>query len=138
VAADRFPKPRIVLADPNQRMREAVVRVLNTKCEVEVVGYALDGAGTVDAAIGLHPDILILDIIMPGLDGIRVARMLRRINSPTKIIFLTGIEDSSFQQAAMKAGGQAYVFKASAFTDLPRAITAVMTGGTFFSSKGKL
>ena len=64
MAADRFPKPRIVLADPNQRMREAVVRVLNTKCEVEVVGYALDGAGTVDAAIGLHPDILILDIIM--------------------------------------------------------------------------
>jgi DNA-binding NarL/FixJ family response regulator len=138
VAAERFPKPRIVLADANQRMREAVARVLKTECAVEVVGRALDGTGAVDAAIGLQPDILILEVIMPGLDGIRVARMLRRINSPTRIIFLTGVEDSSFQQAAMEAGGQAYVFKASAFTDLPRAITAVMTGATFLSSKGKL
>lgn len=138
MAADRFPKPRIVLADANQRMREAVARVLKTECEVEVVGCALDGAGAVDAAIGLQPDILILGIIMPGLDGIRVARMLRRVDSPTRIIFLTGIEDSSFQQAAMEAGGQAYVFKSQLFTDLPRAITALMTGARFLSSKGKL
>jgi CheY-like chemotaxis protein len=63
---------------------------------------------------------------MPVLDGIAAARKLREADSPTRIIFLTGIEDSSFQQAAMEAGGQAYVFKSQLFTDLPRAITAVM------------
>jgi DNA-binding NarL/FixJ family response regulator len=67
------------------------------------------------------------------MDGIAAARKLREADSPTRIIFLTGIEDSSFQQAAMEAGGQAYVFKSQLFTDLPRAITAVMTGNTFRS-----
>jgi DNA-binding NarL/FixJ family response regulator len=138
VAADRLPKPRIVLADDNQHMRDAVARVLRTRCEVEVVGCALNGAEAVDAALRLQPDILILDIIMPVLDGIRAARMLRRVDSATRIIFLTGIEDSSIQHAAMEAGGQAYVFKLQLLTDLPRAITAVMTGATFFSSEGKL
>jgi hypothetical protein len=60
------------------------------------------------------------------------------VDSPTRIIFLTGIEDSSFQQAAMEAGGQAYVFKSQLLTDLPRAITTLMTGARFLSSKGKL
>jgi DNA-binding NarL/FixJ family response regulator len=124
-----------VLADDSQRMREAVARVLSTKCEVELVGCALDGAQAVDAVLRLQPDILILDIMMPVLDGIRVTRMLRKVASSTRIIFLTGIVDSSFQRAAMEAGGQAYVFKSQLFTDLPCAITAVMTGARFLSSE---
>jgi DNA-binding NarL/FixJ family response regulator len=138
VAADRLTKPRIVLADDNRSMREAVARALSTRCEVDVVGCAINGAQAVDAVARLQPDILILDIIMPVLDGIGAARKLRKADSPTKIIFLTGIEDSSFQQAAMEAGGQAYVFKAQLITDLPRAITAVMAGATFRSTKDKL
>ena len=131
----RLSKPRVVLADDSQRMREAVARVLSTKCEVELVGCALDGAQAVDAVLRLQPDILILDIMMPVLDGIRVTRMLRKVASSTRIIFLTGIVDSSFQRAAMEAGGQAYVFKSQLFTDLPCAITAVMTGARFLSSE---
>jgi DNA-binding NarL/FixJ family response regulator len=135
VAADRISKPRVVLADDSQRMREAVIRVLRVKCEVELVGFAFDGWPAIDAVHRLQPDILLLDILMPALDGIKVTRMLRKADSLTKIIFLTGIEDPSFQQAAMEAGAQAYVFKTQLLTDLPRAIAAVMAGETFLSSR---
>jgi DNA-binding NarL/FixJ family response regulator len=131
---DPLPKPRVVLADDSRRMRNVVEQVLSAKCEVEVVGCAVDGGRAIDAVHSLQPDILILDVMMPVLDGIRVTRLLRRVGSPTRIIFLTGIQDSSFQRAAMEAGGQAYVFKNRMFSDLPRAISAVMRGTTFLSS----
>lgn len=134
MATDSLHKPRVVLADNNQRIRETVVRVLSEQCQVEVVACASDGARAIDAVIRLQPDILILDIVMPVLDGIRVTRMLRSVESPTRVIFLTGIEDSSFQRAAMEAGGQAYVFKTQLRADLRRAITSVMTGEKFLSS----
>src|SRR5262249_36000893 len=96
---------------------------------------ALDGAQAIDAVFRLQPNILILDIIMPVMDGIRVTRQLRKASSPTKIIILTTIADESFQRAAMQAGAQAYVIKARMLTDLPQAITAVMSGVEFRSSE---
>lgn len=128
------PEPRIVVADHNQQVRVVVGEILS-KCKVAVVDCALDGAHAIDAVFRLQPDILILDIIMPVMDGIRVTRQLRRANSPTRIIILTAIVDESFQRAAMQAGAQAYVIKARMPTDLPQAITAVMRGTVFRSSE---
>ena len=128
------PEPRVVLAESNQQVRLVVSEILS-KCKIAVVGCALDGAEGIDAVFRLQPDILILDIVMPVMDGIRVTRLLRRSNSPTKIIILTAIVDESFQRAAMEAGAQAYVIKARMLSDLPQAITAVMSGTEFRSSE---
>jgi DNA-binding NarL/FixJ family response regulator len=137
VAPNRLTKPRIVLADDNRCMLLSIAQALSSWCEVEVVGHALNGAEAAEAVFRLQPDIVILDIVMPVLDGIQAARKLREADSPVRIIFLTAIEDPSTRKAAMEAGGQAYVSKFQLITDLPRAITAVMEGGTFFSSQGK-
>lgn len=137
MASDHLTKPRIVLADDNRCMLLSVAHALGSWCEVQVVGHALNGAEAVESVLRLQPDILILDIVMPVLDGIQAARKLREADSPVRIIFLTAIEDSSTRKAAMEAGGQAYVSKFQLITDLPRAITAVMEGGTFLSSPGK-
>ena len=131
----RLPKSRVVLADDNQQMRIAITEILTVKCKVAVVGCALNGAQAIDAVRQLQPDILILDIIMPLMDGIRATRLLRKTDSRTRIIFLTAVADLSFQRAAMEAGAQAYVVKAKMSTDLPRAISAVMNGATFISSE---
>lgn len=129
-----LPKPRVVLADDSQQMRTVIAEILTGKCKVAVVGCALNGAQAIDAVRQLHPDILILDIIMPVMDGIRATRLLRKTDSRTRIIFLTAIADVSFQRAAIEAGAQAYVIKAKMSADLPRAIFAVMSGATFISS----
>lgn len=130
-----LPKPRVVLADDSQQMRTAIAEILSGKCKVAVVGCALNGAQAIDAVRHLQPDILILDIIMPVMDGIRATRLLRKTDSRTRIIFLTAIADVSFQRAAIEAGAQAYVIKAKMSADLPRAISAVMSGATFISSE---
>ena len=127
--------PRVVLADDSQQMRTAITEILTGKCKVAIVGCALNGAQAIDAVRQLQPDILILDIIMPVMDGIRATRLLRKTDSRTKIIFLTAIADVSFQRAAIEAGAQAYVIKAKMSADLPRAISAVMTGATFIPSE---
>ena len=130
-----LPNPRVVLADDSQQMRTAITEILTGKCKVAVVGCALNGAQAIDTVRQLQPEILILDIIMPVMDGIRATRLLRKTDSRTRIIFLTAIADASFQRAAIEAGAQAYVIKAKMSADLPRAISDVMSGATFISSE---
>jgi DNA-binding NarL/FixJ family response regulator len=110
-----------------------VAELLRDKCGVAVVGSALDGAEAIDVVLRLQPDILILEIIIPVIDGIMVTRKLRKLNSATKIIVLTSVVDTLFQSAAIAAGAQAYVIKARIFPDLPDAIAAVTRGEQFVS-----
>lgn len=125
------PKTRVLLADSHQSTRIAAADVLSTTCEAEVIGFASNGAQAINDVLSLKPDILIVDIILPVVDGIRVTRVVKNAKIQTKIIILTGIADSSFQQAAMEAGAHAYVNKARMYSDLPLAVKAVRDGGTF-------
>ena len=126
MAADRLNKPRIVLADDNRTMLFSLARSLGNWGEVEVVGYALNGAEAVKSVLRLQPDIVILDIVMPVLDGIQAARKLKRSRFSGKNHLPDSHRDSSTREAAMEAGGQAYVSKFQLITDLPQAIMAVM------------
>jgi DNA-binding NarL/FixJ family response regulator len=133
VSLDSTKKARIVLADDVEWVRRLTNLLLFPYFDVlEMVG---DGDAAIDAVARLKPDILVLDIVMPLLDGLKTAEHLRDVGSPTKIVFLTGYEDDTYVEAAMKTGASGVVFKSFLVADLPRAIRAALEGKTFISSK---
>ena len=129
---DRVGRARLIIADDHLEMREAVVRLLAQ--DFEIVATAGDGAAALDAASALKPDLLVLDISMPQITGIEVARRLRAGGSNVKIVFLTVVEDPDFVHEAFAAGGSAYVVKSRLTTDLRQAINEVLAGHTFISA----
>lgn len=125
-------RARILLADDHKEMRELVVLLLDR--EFDIIGALPDGAAVVEATTRLRPDVCLLDISLPALDGIEVARRLRQTGSPAKVIFLTIHEDRDFLRAALDTGARGYVVKRSLASDLPTAIREVLAGRTFVSS----
>jgi DNA-binding NarL/FixJ family response regulator len=128
---DKVGRARLIIADDHPDMREAVVRLLEP--HFEIVATVSDGDAALDAAITLKPDVVILDISMPFLNGIEVARRLMATGSNVKIVFLTVVEDPDFVREAFAAGGSAYVVKSRLTTDLRQAINEALAGHTFIS-----
>ena len=128
-------KPRVVVADDNSGILTTVSNLLSP--QFEVVACVGDGRQAVEAVLHLQPDVVVLDILMPGLDGIQAARRILKLGSTTRIIFLTGIDDPEYVAAGFELGGRGFVFKSSLYTDLPIAITAVLDGRTFCSERRK-
>ena len=126
-------KPRVVVADDDSRILSAVSKLLNP--QFEVVACVFDGQEAIEAVLRLQPDVVVLDILMPVLDGFQAARRILKLVSTAKIIFLTGIEDPEYVTAAFELGGRGFVYKPSLYTDLPLAIAAVLEGRTFCSEK---
>lgn len=131
MTAESPERPRLILADDHPDVLEAVVRLL--RHDSDIVSTVTDGVAALDAVIALQPDLLILDISMPGLTGIEVARRLSSGGSTVRIIFLTVIEDAEFARASLAEGGSAYVVKSRLGTDLRHAIREVTAGHTFIS-----
>jgi len=115
---------RIVVVDDFDPWRAALRRLLS-RPGWKVVGEASDGPGAVSQANQLRPDIITLDVGLPGFNGIKAARLIRQESPDTNIVFLTQCEDDDLRAAALEAGGVAYVVKAKATTDLPPAIERV-------------
>lgn len=124
-------RARILLADDHKAMRERVVHLLED--EFEILEVFEDGLTIVKAALSLKPDLCLLDISMPLLNGIEVAQELKQDGSTTKIIFLTIHEDPDFVQAAMNTGASGYVVKSRIASDLLTAMREVLAGRTFIS-----
>jgi DNA-binding NarL/FixJ family response regulator len=124
-------RARLIIADDHQELREVVVRLLEP--DFEIVATAGDGVTLLHAVNTLKPDLLVLDISMPFLTGIEVARRLKAGGSNVKVVFLTVLEDSDFVHEAFEAGGSAYVVKSRLTTDLRQAINEVLAGHTFIS-----
>lgn len=122
---------RVVIADDNKEMRDMVIRILDD--EYEIVGAYADGQALIDAAKTLNPEIGIVDISMPIMDGIHALTELRRLGFPMKAVFLTVNEDNDFVRAAFDAGASAYVTKRNMASDLPLALRATVSGAKFIS-----
>jgi DNA-binding NarL/FixJ family response regulator len=125
-------KPRLVLADDHTILLEGLKALL--AAEFDVVATAGDGRAVLEAAEKHQPDLILLDISMPGLNGIEAARRLKASNPGAKLIILTMHADLSFVSAAFEAGAFGYVLKQSAATELVRALHEVDGGGRYVSS----
>jgi DNA-binding NarL/FixJ family response regulator len=121
----------VFLADGNKAMLTDLRAELND--EFKIVGTAENGEETVRAVLRLDPDILVLDIAMPVLNGIQVAARLSCIRCRTKVLFLTIHEEPEYISAGVSAGAAGYVSKRRMASDLVRAIREVFAGRTFFS-----
>ena len=123
--------PRVLLADDSPDVLEAVSRMLTP--EFEIVGTVSDGLSLISEARRLNPDVMIVDLFMPGFSGLAAARELKKRHNPGSIIFLTVYDDASFVEAAQAAGAMGYVLKSSADRDLAPAIREALQGRFYHS-----
>ena len=121
----------LLVADDHAIMRERVVSTLET--EFSVVGAVGDGQEMLDAESRVHPDVVVLDISMPTMNGIEAATRLKERDSKARIIFLTVHEEPAFLKAAMAAGAIGYVIKSRLASDLRLAVREAMAGRRFVS-----
>ena len=124
---------RILLADDHTVMRSGLRVLLERQEDFQVVGEAEDGRQAVALAVEKHPDVIVMDIAMPLLNGIEAARQITSADSRVQVVILSMHSDESYVMRALKSGARAYLLKDSAEADLIRAIRAVSDGKSFFS-----
>ena len=125
-------KIRVLLADDHKRVLEYVCELLSAD-GCEVVGTVSDGQAVLDAAVKLCPDVTVLDISMPVLNGIQAASRLRQADPQAKIVFLTADQDLDICRAALETGALGYVLKAHLHKDLIPAIKHAQLSRRFVS-----
>ena len=126
-------KIRILIADDHPIVRQGLRQTIAGADDMEVVAEAGDGAEALAAARAMRPQIIVLDIGLPTLDGLQVARVMREEEIDTKVIFLTVHREESFMQKALGLGAAGYVLKDCAVTDIVAAIRAVIAGLPYIS-----
>jgi DNA-binding NarL/FixJ family response regulator len=124
---------RILLVDDFAEWRNGVHAKLRGDPRLQIVGFAADGVEGILQAKELQPDLILLDIGLPKMDGIRAAREIRKISIESKIVFLSQENDPDVVRAAIDAGGHGYVLKSEACCHLVDAVRAVMLGEKFVS-----
>ena len=128
-----MPRPRILLADDHRLVVEACVTLLEPECEV--VGIVTDGRALLPNAIVLRPDVIILDIGMPLLNGIDAGRQLKQSMPGVRLIYLTMNEDPDLAKEALNLGASGFLLKTSAARELPEAIRTAMRGDVYVTSR---
>jgi two-component system, NarL family, response regulator NreC len=128
-------KVRILLADDHTVMRAGLRALLERQPNLEVVGEGENGRQTVELAVSLRPDVVVMDVGMPVLNGIEATKTIVTQRPATAVVILSVHADESYVMRALKAGARGYLLKDSAATDLISAIQAVSQGKSFFSSK---
>ncbi|MCU1235267.1 MAG: two component transcriptional regulator, LuxR family [Candidatus Solibacter sp.] len=124
---------RILLADDHTVVRKGLRLLLESHPGFQVIGDAADGRAAVSLAVEHTPDVVVMDVAMPGLNGIEAARQISARLPQTAVVFLSMHSDESYVLKALKAGARAYLLKDSAEHDLIAAVIAVSEGKAFFS-----
>lgn len=121
---------RIVLADDHPIVREGLASVLETQPDFEVVGQANDGSEAVDVVSALKPDVVLLDLEMPHLDGVQALRAMRAENAAVKALVFTAFDTDERIIGAVQAGARGYLLKGAPRDELFNAIRVVAGGGS--------
>ncbi len=122
-------RPRVLLADDHKMLLDALKELLEPK--YEVVGLVCDGRAVLKVAEKLRPDIIVLDIAMPQLNGLDAGRQLKQSMPSVKLIFMTMNQDPYLVGEALRAGASAFLLKQAAGLELDEAITEVLRGGSY-------
>lgn len=126
-----MPKIKVLIADDHAIVREGIRMILALYDDIEVVGEAADGLEAIDKVSKLAPDVVLMDMAMPGLGGLEATLEILKISPQSKILVLTQYDDSEYIYRFLKAGAAGYVLKKSAGSDLVSAIRAVSQGKAF-------
>ena len=119
---------RVLIADDHLLFAEALSMLLERHDRIDVVGSAASGAEAIDRALMLNADVVVMDVGMPGVDGLETTRRLRTIAPRTRVIVLTGLTDSDLERRAVEAGASALLTKGAADREVVDAIVAVYDG----------
>jgi DNA-binding NarL/FixJ family response regulator len=125
---------RVLVCDDNDGFRGSLLGLLATIPDVEVVGEAPDGRTAVRLALTTQPDVVLMDLAMPGLDGVEATRQILTDAPHIGVVVLTMIEDDDSVFAAMKAGARSYLLKGARRAEIARAVTAVGNGEAVFGA----
>ena len=140
LATENHPAPltvaaRVLLVDDYEPWRRLVQSVLERHKRLQIVGEARDGLEAVQAAQQLNPDLVLMDIALPNLGGIEVARQIGELTPEAKILFVSAHNDTDLVTAALRNGARGYLLKADATMDLVPAIDTVLRGQKFVSRR---
>ncbi len=124
-------KLRILIADDHISVREGFKFIVEAQSDMEVVGEAGDGRTAIEMAQELHPDIILMDISMPKLNGLKAAAKLKRVAPDIKILTLTRHTDTAFLHELLQAGVSGYVLKQSSSDEIIRALRAIAKGDNY-------
>lgn len=125
---------RILVADDHEVIRRGIRALLASERDCEVCGEAVDGQDAIDKAHQLHPDLIIMDVSMPNLNGLEATRVIRRSLPSTHILILTQHDSQEMMRQAFNAGARGFVVKSSVAHDLLNAVEAAQRGESFFDS----
>jgi two-component system response regulator NreC len=126
---------RIVIADDHTLFREGVAKLLSHENSIHVVGEAANGNDAVARCSELHPDILIIDISMPGLSPFEATRQIKKARPETKVLFLSMFDDEDYLTQALESGASGYLVKDVPARQLMAAVCEIARGGTYLSPK---
>ena len=122
-------KPSVLLADDHPAILGKLSQLLSL--DFEIAGAVSDGAAAVAAVARLHPDIVVMDISMPVMDGIQAMREIRKMGVDSKIVVLSALDDPVFVTCTLESGGNGYVLKSRMNSDLVFALREVLAGRIF-------
>ena len=129
------PAPvRILLVDDHAVIRQALRMLLEAQQDIEVIGDVENGRDAVAAVERITPDVVLMDVVMPGLNGLEATRQIRRVSPSTRVVMLTGFVDENQLREAIRSGASGYIIKKSDVSELVLAIQTVHRGNTYFSS----
>jgi DNA-binding NarL/FixJ family response regulator len=129
--AEGMTRPRVVIAEDFVLIQENIRTVIQPLCEV--VAAVEDGEAALEAVARHAPDILLLDVSLPGMNGFAVAEKLNSVNSAVNVIFVSAYGDRGYAKRAFEIGAKGYILKGTMLTELPAAIREVARGGAYQS-----
>ncbi|MDX2181354.1 MAG: response regulator transcription factor [Bryobacteraceae bacterium] len=130
-----MPQIRILLADDHQLFRQGIKTLLNAEADLSVVGEASNGSEAIERAAELRPDVVVMDVSMPGMSCFEATRQIRKARPETKILFLTMYDDEDYLVESMEVGASGYVLKDSPAPQLSTAVRDVNRGGSYLSPR---
>src|ERR1700691_4713252 len=130
-----MPKIRCLLVDDHTLFRQGVRRLLESESDFEIVGESPDAGDAVNKATELRPDVVLMDIGMPGLSSFEATRQIKKNRQETKVLFLTMYDDEDYLVEGMEVGASGYVLKDSPSQQLVAAVRDIVRGGSYLSRR---